>query len=308
VELVDKFVALRSRPPAQWMADANRVLPTVAAWLLVVAIAWHAAHLLWAILPGEPEFDWTQPPQPAAAPVSLSMPQVDFRAVADAHLFGEAGKEPEPVATTTAAPDTRMNLKLKGTIAADDETLAHAIITDSSGKSKVYFVEDAMAGGTTLHEVYVDRVILKRGAVLETLRLPKLSQNLGASVNTTIGADSNASSRADGNGSIRDMVESRPAAFTEIVRPQPYMPNGQLKGYRVYPGRDRRTFAALGLRPGDLVTDINGQPLDNIQSGMEIFRDLGDATQVTVTIERNGSSMVLTLDQGQFDNAAGANR
>lgn len=86
------------------------------------------------------------------------------------------------------------------------------------------------------------------------------------------------------------------------------MPNGQLKGYRVYPGRDRRTFAALGLRPGDLVTDINGQPLDDLQSGMEIFRNLGDATQVTVTIERNGSAMVLTLDASQFDNAAGAMR
>lgn len=308
MELVDRIVALRSRPPAQLLADANRHLPTLAAWLLVIAIAWHAAQLLWSILPGEPEFDWTQPPQPAAAPAAPGLPQVDFSAVAAAHLFGEAGKEPEPVATATAAPDTRMNLKLKGTIAADDETLAHAIITDSSGKSKVYFVEDALAGGTTLHEVYVDRVILKRGAVLETLRLPKLSQSLGAQVNTSMTGNSRGSSRPSGGGSIRDMVESRPAAFTEIVRPQPYMPNGQLKGYRVYPGRDRRTFAALGLRPGDLVTNINGQPLDNIQSGMEIFRDLGEATQITVTIERNGSAMVLTLDQGQFDNAAGANR
>jgi len=308
VELVTKLVALRTRPPAQLLADVNRHLPIVVAWVLIVAIAWHGAQLIWAVLPGEPEYDWTRPPQPATSTLTPPTRDVDFRAVAEAHLFGEAGKEPEPVVTATAAPDTRMNLKLKGTIAADDETMAHAIITDSSGKSKVYFVDDGVAGGTSLHEVYVDRVILKRGAALETLRLPKKSQALGRPLSQAVADDSHGGSRRARNSSIRDMVESRPAAFTEIVRPQPYMPNGQLKGYRVYPGRDRRTFAALGLRPGDLVTDINGQPLNDIQSGMEVFRALGDATEVTVTVERNGSAMVLTLDQGQFDNAAGANR
>ena len=52
------------------------------------------------------------------------------------------------------------------------------------------------------------------------------------------------------------MMQADPASFTDILRPQPYMPNGELKGYRVYPGRDRRRFAALGLRPGDLVTEL----------------------------------------------------
>ena len=83
------------------------------------------------------------------------------------------------------------------------------------------------------------------------------------------------------------------------------MPNGQLKGYRVYPGRDRRKFAALGLRPGDLVTDINGQSLTNLQDGMAVFGSLGEAAQVTVTIERNGNPMVLTLDTAQLTNSEG---
>jgi general secretion pathway protein C len=83
------------------------------------------------------------------------------------------------------------------------------------------------------------------------------------------------------------------------------MPNGELKGYRVYPGRDRRKFASLGLRPGDLVTDINGQPLNDLQSGMEVFKNLGNATELTVTIERNGSPMALTLDTSQFLNTPG---
>lgn len=303
MELAPKISALRSRSPAQLAADANRHLPTLVAWVLVIAIAWHMAQLIWSLLPGEPEFDWTARPTAAAASVA-SVTRIDFRAIADAHLFGEAGKAPPPV-IATEAPDTRMNLKLKGTIAADDDGFAHAIITDAGGKSEVYFVDDAIPGGASLHEVFVDRVILKRGVALETLRLPKKSAALGATRRTESATESHGGS-TQRTSSVREMIQSSPSAFTEIVRPQPYMPNGQLKGYRVYPGRDRRTFAALGLRPGDLVTDINGQALNDIQSGMEVFRNLGDASQVTVTIERNGSAMVLTLDQGQFDNASGA--
>jgi len=219
-------------------------------------------------------------------------------------LFGEANAEPPPSAAATA-PDTRLNLKLRGTIAADDESIAHAIIMDSANKTSVYFVEDAIPGGATLHEVFPDRVVLKRGGEFETLRLPKKSSgsNTSARANTARPALPASRSAARSPGGLSDA-----AAFTEIIRPQPFMPNGELKGYRLYPGRDRRAFAALGLRPGDLVTDINGQPMNNIQSGMEVFRTLGDSPNITVTIERNGSPMVMSLDTSQFTNASGATR
>jgi general secretion pathway protein C len=79
------------------------------------------------------------------------------------------------------------------------------------------------------------------------------------------------------------------------------MPNGQLQGYRVYPGRDRRAFASLGLRPGDLVTEINGMALNNPAQGMEAFSTLSDATQVTLTLERNGQPVSLSVDVSQLD-------
>jgi len=107
---------------------------------------------------------------------------------------------------------------------------------------------------------------------------------------------------------MQQMMQDSGGSFTDVLRPQPYMPNGELKGYRVYPGRDRRRFAALGLRPGDLVTDINGQPLNDLQSAAEVFKNMGDSTQLTVTIERNGSPMALTLDTSQLSNTPGASQ
>jgi len=75
---------------------------------------------------------------------------------------------------------------------------------------------------------------------------------------------------------------------------------GQQQGYRVYPGRNRRQFAALGLRPGDLIKDVNGASLTDPQQAMEIFQSLGTSDQVTVTVERNGQQQVLTLTTSQL--------
>ena len=75
----------------------------------------------------------------------------------------------------------------------------------------------------------------------------------------------------------------------------PYYVSGQMQCYRVYPGRDRKLFASLGLRPGDLIKDIDGAALTNPQQATQIFQNLGNAEQVSVTVERNGQPQVLVL-------------
>ncbi|MEJ2138886.1 MAG: type II secretion system protein GspC [Gammaproteobacteria bacterium] len=291
-----KIEQLKAQPASHWIATANNQFPAAISVLLAIGIAWYSARMLWVFVPLENEFDWNSNPSFTGANVSTpSSSAVDWQTIINAHLFGVAGADPTPVATIDA-PETRLNLKLRGTIAAGDENLAHAIIADGNGKDEVFFIKDSLPGGAVLHEVYPDRVILNRAGVLETLRLPRLSESLGKQ-------PTSARSRPEASqpsGSMASMMQRGPASFTDVLRPQPYMPNGELQGYRVYPGRDRRKFAALGLRPGDLVTDINGQPLNNLQSGMEVFKNLGDATQLTVTIERNGSPMQLTLDSDVF--------
>ncbi len=69
----------------------------------------------------------------------------------------------------------------------------------------------------------------------------------------------------------------------------------------MYPGRNRQQFASLGLRPGDLIKDIDGQALTDPTQAIQIFQTLGTANQVAVTIERNGQQQSLVLSTSQFD-------
>ena len=73
-------------------------------------------------------------------------------------------------------------------------------------------------------------------------------------------------------------------AMADVIRPTPYCVSGQMQGYRVYPGRDRRQFQALGLRPGDLIKDIDGAALTNPQQAAQISQGLGDTEQVSATV------------------------
>jgi general secretion pathway protein C len=89
--------------------------------------------------------------------------------------------------------------------------------------------------------------------------------------------------------------------LSDVIRPTPYLVNGEQAGYRVYPGRNRQQFSALGLRPGDLIKDIDGQSLTDPTQAMQIFQSLGTAEQVTVTVERNGQPQTIILKTSQLD-------
>ena len=96
-------------------------------------------------------------------------------------------------------------------------------------------------------------------------------------------------------------LAAAPHQLSELIRPQPVFADGKQLGYRVYPGRNRAQFTKLGLKPGDLVTQINGAPLDDPARGLEIFKVLEEGGQVSVTVERDGQPQVITLDANSLN-------
>ena len=67
----------------------------------------------------------------------------------------------------------------------------------------------------------------------------------------------------------------------------------------LYPGANRQAFARLGLRAGDLVTAINGTPLDDKDRAQEIFGTLSSSTEARVTIRRANRQQDLVLNLAQ---------
>ena len=287
------------------LTTINRVLPPWVSLLLVIAIGWQIAQMIWMLVPGPAAGDPVTPPMDLPVAATDARGGGNVQDIAANHMFGEADAADEVI---VAAPvmddnlaDTRLtNLVLKGTIASEIPEFSVAVIADNNAEQKVYAIGDSIGSGATLHAVYAERVVLNESGSLTNLKLPsefpaaRTSQARRTTSTTRQTRQSNAAS-------LQNVVTENLSKLTDVIRPTPYLVNGEQAGYRVYPGRNRQQFAALGLRPGDLIKDIDGQSLSDPTQAMQVFQSLGTAEQVTVTVERNGQPQTIVLKTSQLD-------
>ena len=99
------------------LSAANQLLPRWVTLILVVAIAWQLARIIWMLMPGSSVGDpiIASPAQATAAARPVS--RANVQAIASAHIFGEADPD-EVVANVPATIDedlaeTRQNLRIR---------------------------------------------------------------------------------------------------------------------------------------------------------------------------------------------------
>lgn len=274
-------------------------LPTALSWMLALAVGWQLSALLWSLVPVPEPMRWRPPPaEPAAAPAVRGF---DLSVITRAALFGvyEAPSVAVPAQPVLDAPDTRLDLTLTGIVAATDGRASRALIARGNGEEQPYAVGDMIQPGVILEQIHADRVILSRNGALETLRLDKDSPSSAAVVapppTPTLDANARviAGQQAYELARIREELLANPAKASDYLRVQPARIGGMMRGYRIYPGRDRSIFSAAGLRPGDLVTAVNGVELDDPAKALQLLGDLSQARELTVTVERGGNPQTI---------------
>jgi len=277
-----------------YLQQINQRLPVIISLLLVVACAHAMAKISWMFLPeGETSMQYGATTRTPI--VNRANQGQAIRQVASAHLFGEMHSAAVP--RQTKAPETRLNLVLRGVIAADPMSLSHAIIArGKNGKEEVYAVGDKMPGGVIVEEVHPDHVILNRGGQFETLQLVK-DEDVG-----TISASSNRG-RFQASGtpgeqltSIRQEILSNPTSFGNYALPVVVKKNGKQLGYRLQPQQmGEILMQEVGLEASDVITEINGIRLDNPQNGISALRQLSTANNVSISVMRNGTEVPLNI-------------
>ena len=275
-------------PPERWRALLLAEGPRVATWCLALALGVQAA-LIVTDLAGAGRAAGSS--TVAAPSRSFQGQAVDVAAIANAHLFGAP---PAPKQDEANAPVSSMPLVLTGIIAGDDAQNGLAILGPNAQSAKVHAVGDMVVSGVKLHSVYSDRVIIDRNGQLESLVLPR-------QVSATAAAPSASALRTQSPviDRMRRAITEQPGLIADLVRPQAVMDGDKVKGFRVYPGRNRLAFMRLGLQPGDMVVAINGTPLDDQDRGQAIMNTLSTSPEARVTVIRNNQQQDLTLNIAQ---------
>jgi general secretion pathway protein C len=283
--------------PEKWRTLLIAHGPRIATWTLAVLLAVQLAFIVTGL-------GGASRSKASAAHPSVVAPRhaVDIVSITNSHLFGlppvaavAQNKDPEN------APQTSLPLVLTGIIAAHDPQNGLAILGQSAQSTKVFAVGDNVPGGAKLHSVFSDRVVIDRGGTLETLMLPhQVNPSVPPPTIAVMPTESPVADR------MRKLITEQPSLLADVMRPQPVFANGKQTGYRIYPGRNRQAFLRLGLRPGDLVTAINGTPLDDPEHGQQIFNTLGSSSEAHVTVQRNGQQQDVTLNLAQVTQEAEA--
>jgi general secretion pathway protein C len=278
-----------------WRSAALARAPQVVTFILALAIAAQLAF----IVVGLTSRGRQTPPAPATDVATI--PQVDIGGLVNSHLLGNAVVQ-NSNGDAASAPPSSMPLVLAGVLATDDPKAGMAIIGESAPTAKVVIVGAQVPGGATLHSVYSDRAIIDRNGALESVLLPKRSASMGEAPPPPPPVS------AGGNDAVlermRKLVNDDPGVIGQVLRPQPVFAGGKMRGFRVYPGANRQAFARIGLRAGDLVTAINGTPLDDKDRAQEIFSTLNSSTDARVSVTRNGRQQELVLNLAQIANEA----
>ena len=277
----------------QWLSRLQGNGPNLVSLVLAVLIVAQLASIAISLLSGHVKSPQAAPTRARAGPAHAG---VDTQSVVGAHLFGVAVVDPT-TQDPANAPISRANLVLAGTIATRDPKHGIAIISDG-GPAKVFSVGDNVSGAA-LYSVYLDHVLLDRAGTLETLLLPRLLPgNRPPPVVRRGGSDPRTVAAVD---NIRRLVQQDPGILDQVMRTVASYDNaaGKLRGFRAYPGKNRAIFNKLGLKPGDLVTAINGALLDDPQRSQEVFNTIQSSDHVTVTVERGGQKQDITLNIAQ---------
>lgn len=278
--------------------------PRLASAVLAVAVGWQLAALGWTLAPA--------PPPAAPAPVADTgamgpnggSPQPNAAGrVASLQLFGaapgDAGAAAAEAAAPADAPETQLNLTLRGVYApGSGEGLA--IISAGSGREKVYAVGDTIAGDARIAGIHADRVVLRRNGRAETLRMSLADAAPSSSPNGGSQASSREREIAERARELRQRLLENPVELARMVRFQPYVQNGNLVGYRIQPrSADAEQLRALGLQPSDVVTSVNGRPLNDPRQANEALQSLRDARTIRITFLRNGEQRSMTIPIGE---------
>lgn len=273
------------------LAKLNRVFPPLITVIIIIACSYTLSQITWSFIPGE---DSSAPSRLQAKKTSIQTPK-NYNEITAAHIFGTF-QQSTTNTQQTVAPETRLNLILKGVLATTPIEYGSAIISKGkNGKEDTYAPGDKVSSAT-VKEIYADRVILERAGKLETLRMPKDNSSNLITNSPSSAISTKHSSPGAVLSDIRSQILKNPTSFGKYAIPIPYNENGRLRGYRLQPQGDRSLFDKVGLDPNDVIVAVNGVELNNPTKGLKALRALRRAKSIDLTVLRNGAELPLHFD------------
>lgn len=268
-----------------------------ALFLLLLAMAGVlAARITWLLLAPPPAHLSPDVPVEKVTASSIAVDRMTLW-----HLFGQSAAPEQQAAAKIRA--SSLGVKLEGIISGSPSPL---VMMRVGGVVRLLQVGDTLSGGVRIVSISPEQVVLSNQGRLESIAFPESESLNQASVPTAAALD--ASVRHVGQSSSgRDIqvqaakILHNPQSLLAFVSVSPVQHDGVVKGYMLRPVPGQESFMqALGLKPGDVLTSVDGMPVSDPATLPRIMPLLNSGRPLQVLVERGGQPLSLTINLGSL--------
>jgi len=284
--------------------NVRRVLNRSATVFLVTAVLafcvlWQAGSLVWKLWLLSNESP--QPGVPIALPVKNAEPD-SLQNLVRYPLIQSESAASEQGSASIDAPETSLNLKLVGLMYSTDQNEARAIIESPNEGASSYAAHERVADNAEIYRIEPDRVILLHAGRQEALMLAPEHENSGfrpdpgkRPVNDPM---RNQASSESASASRQNLPETpkTPAELMDDFSVTPVIENGELLGFRLKAIRNPNIMNEWGIHPDDVITAVNGIPLNAPGKVMVLYDKLKKQSEFEVTLNDGDANRTITID------------
>ena len=182
---------------------------------------------------------------------------------------------------------------LMGTIVMKPDTASLAMIQLNSNKTITpYGIGDQLLDAK-IEVIEPEYVWIRRNNQLEVLRLfgEKAQAGTTSKKNTNKSDDDSGVSKSGKDKytvdqEIFDELLQNPEKLYTQIRATEHKKDGEVDGYRVSGIRRKSIFYKLGIKNGDVIHNVNGMPLTNLNEAMKAFESLQSSRDFNFNVTR----------------------
>jgi len=211
-----------------------------------------------------------------------------FQVITGRNLFGSLDKASEDVneEEIEELELTSLKIALLGTVTGSEQNAFAVIEETDKRKQGLYKIGDSVQNAT-VKKILREKVVLRVGTKDEILtmeesaasrrdkrRRPSKSTARGSTITV---------SRKDIQNSLKDINK-----LMSEVRIRPHFKDGESDGLSVSRIKGGSVFSKLGLRNGDIVQKINGEPINSPDEVLALYEKLKSGSRVSLEVTRKG--------------------
>lgn len=217
----------------------------------------------------------------------------------------KAAPTPEPEPDITQLQQTTLQLKLWGTVTSDKSGRAYAVIEEGRKRRQDLFRVGDTVENATIKQILREKVILTVNGKDEILSMEKSTGKRKQFLSSTsaparpvaapnpfpaaaqpsgeAGSSQVAIERATVNDAVNNIND-----LMKQAKIRPHFRNGKPDGLILSRVKSDSIFTQLGLRSGDIITGVNGTPIESVDDALNFYNSLKSASNVSLQIRRRG--------------------